>query len=230
MVDVKDKEGNIIGQREADDIQNGWYIGHDINAVYDYKMIGIWQLGEEEEAKKYGKQPGDPRLFDVDGDGVITESDKQFLGTTSPRYRMSLRNDFTFFNCLNLAFVLRKEFNYLGKDNTARNEGNRYFNTSNSVWNKYWTPDNPSNEYARLGSNTSDPTVNIYKKRDYVRLQNMSLGYIVPKKFLQRFAVDNLKLSFNIDNAFVITNWKYYDPEVAGTSPRIFTFGIDVTL
>lgn len=230
MVDVKDKEGNIIGQREADDIQNGWYIGHDINAVYDYKMIGIWQLGEEEEAKKYGKQPGDPRLLDADGDGVITESDKQFLGTTSPRYRMSLRNDFTFFNCLNLAFVLRGEFNYLGKDNTARNEGNRYFNTSNSVWNKYWTPDNPSNEYARLGSNTSDPTVNIYKKRDYVRLQNMSLGYIVPKKFLQRFAVDNLKLSFNIDNAFVITNWKYYDPEVAGTSPRIFTFGIDVTL
>lgn len=233
MIDVKDKDGNIIGQREDDDIESGWYIGHDIKAIYDYRMIGVWQIGEEEEAKKYGKQPGDIKLLDADGDGKMTQEDKQFIGNATPRYRMSLRNDFTFLNCISLAFVLRGEFNYLGKDNTNRNEGNRYFGTSNSQWNEYWTPDNPTNEYGRLGANTTDPTVNIYKKRDYVRLQNASLGYIVPQKYLKRLAIQNLKFSVNVDNAFVITKWKYYDPEASewgGSSPRIFTFGVDVTL
>ena len=48
-----------------------------------YKWTGIWQLGEEEEAKKYGKQPGDPKLLDLDNDGKITEKDKVWLGRTS---------------------------------------------------------------------------------------------------------------------------------------------------
>lgn len=230
MVDVKDKEGNVIGQREGDDVQNGWYIGHGIHDVYDYKMIGIWQLGEEEEAKKYGKQPGDPKLLDADENGVMGEDDKQFLGSRTPRYRMSLRNDLLLFGNLSLSFVFRGEFNYLGVDNMARNEDNRYFDRSNTYWNEYWTPENPSNTYARLGSNCSNPGVNIYRKRDYVRLQNASVGYVLPKRFLSRFSIENLKLSFNVDNGFVVTDWKYFDPENAGTSPRIFTFGVDITL
>lgn len=230
MVDVLDNDGNVIGQREGDDLTNGWYIGHGIYTLRDYKMIGIWQLGEEEEAKKYGKQPGDPRLLDVNEDGVLDEKDKLFMGSRIPRYHMSLRNDFTFLNCINFSFVLRGEFNYWGEDSMPRNYDGRYYDRFNSLWTEYWTPDNPSNEYARLGSNSGNPSVRIWKKRDYVRLQNASLGYIFPKKLLKKFSIENLKISANVDNAFVITNWKYYDPENIGTSPRIFTFGIDITL
>ena len=41
MIDVLDADGNVIGQREDDDVQNGWYIGHAID-----ERIGsckIWQ-------------------------------------------------------------------------------------------------------------------------------------------------------------------------------------------
>lgn len=41
MVDVTDKDGNVIGQREDDDIQNGWYIGHALDEIYDYKILGV---------------------------------------------------------------------------------------------------------------------------------------------------------------------------------------------
>ena len=230
MIDVKDKDGNVIGQREADDIQSGWYIGHGIHEIYDYKMIGIWQLGEEEAAKKYGKQPGDPKLLDVNEDGVMTEADKQFLGSKTPRYRMSLRNDFFLFNCLSVSFVLRGEFNYLSANNLGRNDDNNYFDRANPLWADYWTPENKSNEYARLGADCSNPSVTFYKKRDYIRLQNASIGYTFPKKLINKFSIQNLKVSLNIDNGFVITNWNYYDPENTGTSPRIFTFGVDITL
>lgn len=230
MVDVTDEEGHVIGQREDDDVQNGWYIGHGIQDIYYYKMIGIWQLGEEEEAKKYGKQPGDPRLLDLDGDGQITEKDKVWLGSKTPRYRMSLRSDLNLFNCIDFSFVLRGEFNYLGQDNSARNEDNRFFDRSNSIMTEYWTPWNPSNEYGRLGSNCGNPSVLIYKKRDFVKMQNVSLAYTFPKEWLKKYAIDNLKVSLNIDNAFVITGWKYYDPENMGTCPRIWTLGVNVTL
>lgn len=60
--DILDEHGNIIGQKEMDDVGNRWFIGHDINEIWDYKLLGIWQLGEEEEAAKYGQKPGDPKV------------------------------------------------------------------------------------------------------------------------------------------------------------------------
>lgn len=230
MVDVKDAEGNVIGEREDDDVQNGWYIGHGIKDIYYYKWTGVWQLGEEEEAKKYGKQPGDPKLLDVDQNGKITEDDKVWLGSRTPRYRMSLRSDLNLFDCLDFSFVLRGEFNFLGEDNLRRNEDNRFFDRSNSIMTEYWTPWNPNNEYARLGANCGNPSVLIFKKRDFVRMQNISLAYTFPKTLLKKFAIENLKVSLNVDNAFVLTKWNYYDPENMGTCPRIWTLGVNVTL
>ncbi len=63
---MKDADGNVIGQREADDIKNKRFIGHDIDEIWDYKVVGIWQEEEREEAAKYGQQPGDVHLLDKD--------------------------------------------------------------------------------------------------------------------------------------------------------------------
>jgi len=230
MIDVLDDKGNVIGRREDDDVQNGWYIGHGIRDIYDYKWLGVWQMGEEYEANKYGKQPGDPKLLDVNGDGVVNTNDKVWLGSSTPRYRMSLRSDLRLLNCIDFSFVIRGEFNYLGIDNLARNEDNRYFESANSTWTEYWTPWNPNSEYARLGADCSNPTVNIYKKRNYVKMQNMSLAYTFPQKLLSKLMIENLKLSFNVDNAFVLSKWRTSDPMTKGITPRIFTFGINMTL
>ncbi|MCU7693669.1 SusC/RagA family TonB-linked outer membrane protein [Haoranjiania flava] len=230
MVDVLDANGKVIGQREDDDVQNGWYIGHGINDIFDYKMIGIWQLGEEAIAKKYGKTPGDPRVFDANGDSVLNQLDKQWLGSSVPLFRASFRSDLTLWENIDFSFVLRGDFNYLAIDNMARNEDNRFFDRSNSIYTEYWMPEKPSNEYAKLGANTSNPNINIYKRRDYLRLQNASLSYRVPAVYLKRFSVQSLRLSANVDNAFVISNWTYFDPENRGRTPRIFTLGLDITL
>lgn len=230
MVDITDGDGNVIGKREDDDVQNGWYIGHGIDEIYDYKYIGIWQLGEEYEAAKYGKQPGDPRLLDVNGDGKINEKDKLWLGYKRPRHRMTLASNLTLFKCLTFAFTLRGEFDWYAVNNLARNENNRFYNTSNSRWTPYWTPWNGETEYARLGSNIDSPAVNIYQSRNYVRMQNMSLSYMFPKKLTRRASIDNIRLSINVDNAFVISGWKHNDPLTNSITPRIWTFGLNLTL
>ncbi len=230
MIDVLDAEGNVIGQREDDDVQNGWYIGHGIDDIYDYKYIGIWQLGEELEADKYGKQPGDPKLEDVNNDGVINEDDKQWLGSKIPTHRLSITSDLNLWNCVDFAFTLRGEFGWKDIDNLARNEDNRFFNTSNSEWTEYWTPWSPSTEYARLGADCNNPTVNIYKKRNYLKMQNLSLAYTFPKSLVRKIQVENLRVSINVDNAFTISGWRSSDPVMKAISPRIYTFGVNLTL
>jgi hypothetical protein len=49
-----DATGKVIGYSEKDDLTNNWYIGHDINAVYNYKVIGVWQRWFGSSKKKPG--------------------------------------------------------------------------------------------------------------------------------------------------------------------------------
>ena len=76
--DILDKDGNVIGQKEADDETNGWFIGQDPDRIWSYQRAGVWQLGEEEEAAKYGLQPGDFKYLDINNDGIMNNDDKVF--------------------------------------------------------------------------------------------------------------------------------------------------------
>ena len=78
--EVKDEAGNVIGYKEADDYENQWFIGHDTEQIWDYERDGVWQLGEEEEASKYGNKPGDFKYVDQNGDGVLDTKDKTLQG------------------------------------------------------------------------------------------------------------------------------------------------------
>ncbi|MEX2397374.1 MAG: SusC/RagA family TonB-linked outer membrane protein, partial [Balneolales bacterium] len=57
---------------KVDDIGNRWFIGQPVNVYYDYEKIGIWQLDEADEAAKYGQQPGEIKVRDLNGDEQIT--------------------------------------------------------------------------------------------------------------------------------------------------------------
>ncbi len=67
----------------------------------------------------------------------------------------------------------------------------------------YWTPENPTNEFARLGSNTKSPSFNVYKNRSYVRLQEVSLAYRIPNKISSKWSVSNARVYINVSNPFI---------------------------
>jgi len=105
MVNITDSTGKVIGQKEADDITNHWFIGHPIDAVWDIKVLGVYQQNEAALAARYGQKPGDFKLLDVDNDGKYTNADRMFLGQTSPRYRWSFRNEFIVLKNFDLSFL-----------------------------------------------------------------------------------------------------------------------------
>ena len=52
-----------------------WFIGRDINTIWNYKVTGIWQVNEAEEAAKFGQRPGDPKVENsYTADDIINEA------------------------------------------------------------------------------------------------------------------------------------------------------------
>ena len=80
-----------------------------------------------------------------------------------------------------------------------------------------------------MGANCGNPSVLIFKKRDLLDCRTYLCLYF-SEDSSEEVAIENLKVSLNVDNAFVLTKWDYYDPENMGTCPRIWTLGVNVTL
>ncbi|MBD8488180.1 SusC/RagA family TonB-linked outer membrane protein [Echinicola sp. CAU 1574] len=220
-----DEEGN-----ELDDYENGWFIGQAIDRNWNYKTDGIWQLGEEDQAEEYNLQPGDYRLIDVNQDGQFTEiDDKQFLGYSEPRFRWSLRNEFKYKN-FDLSFMF---YSYWGHDGSFNNLKNRasFLDRRNSYVTPYWTEENPNNEWARLASDDAGVPFDVYRKRSFIRFENISFAYTMPKALVEKAKIENVRFYFNVRNiGYYAPQWDWFDPENSGVTPRYMTLGVDLTL
>lgn len=243
MVDVLDKSGNVIGQKEADDITNEWFIDHAIDQIWDYKILGVWQLDEEQEARALGFLPGDFKLQDVNDDGHIDINDKVFQGYYQPRFRWNMRNNFNVYKNFDISFNIYSYWGHYDVFNAAKNNS-RYPDRNNSYKFPYWTPENPINDYARNFSGDGGVYYNVYREKSFIRLDNVSVAYSVPRELLSRVGVNDMKLIGTVRNAALwAPKWKFFDPEddfkanvdnedgsFRGPSPRVFTFSVNLTL
>ena len=244
--DVLDANGNIVGSKEKDEYGK-WWIGRPIAAIWDYRVTGIWQPDEIEEAKKVGQLPGDPKVANnyteddiINSDGsrtpVYNDKDKEFLGQTTSPYILSMRNNFTILKNIDFSFNLYSCIGSKMKDTSYLNQVNASeidYGLNQSI-KEYWTPEHQSNTYARL--NSKGPTgVNSparYIDRSFIRLENISIGYTFPKSIVSRWGLSNLKVYGTIRNAalWTMSHWKLYDIETGGLAPRTYSLGINVTL
>src|SRR5690606_16982400 len=95
---------------ELPDFTNGWFPGQDIDVVWNYDIIGIWQSNEAEEARKYNMNPGDYKGIDVNDDNKFIDlDDKQFIGYETPRFLHGLRNDFAFLKNFTASVFIRAD-------------------------------------------------------------------------------------------------------------------------
>lgn len=249
MEDVTDAQGNVIGQKEMDDKSNGWFIGHPINEIWDYKVTGIWQKDQVEEAAAHGQRPGDPIVWNnpdndvYNDDGTVktyvyNDDDKVFQGTTTPPWRLSMRNDFTLWKDLTLSVSM---YSYLGAKSLETmylnndDDGGRMTYAMATKQNKdYWTVNNPTNKYGRIqamgpvGARTPGRLYN----RSFLRVDNVSVSYILPRTWTTRAYISRAKVYAGIQNLLTIQSgdWKYYgDPETGGLAKRVFNIGVNLT-
>jgi len=219
----------------SDDPGNGWFIGKDIDVIWDYNVVGVWQANEIAEAAKFTKaaiKPGDFKLEDVNGDYAYSDADKKFLGYRTPRFFLAMRNEFNIFKNFDFSFQLLSNWGQLKQYNQAKNQpGSVGFARASSYVLPYWTPSNPINDYARLNSGSSGTSFNVYWNNSFIRLNTVALSYSVPRELAEKLRLKTAKIYANITNAgYYAPTWTYWDPQNDGPTPRFYTLGINVTL
>ena len=232
MKDVLDDQGNVIGQVEDDDRSNGWFIGRPIDQIWNYRVVGVWQLDQAAEASKYGQFPGDFHIEDTNIDGKYNDEDKVFLGRKQPAFRWSMRHNFTILKNFDVSMMLYSQWGGLTTYNTAKNSDG-FVERNNSYNTPYWTPENPINDYSRIRSQKGGVSFDIYRESSFVRLDNISLGYNVPKTLLSKLEITDLKIIGSVRNVFCWAPYwpqNYWDPETLTRAPRSFSIGVNVTL
>lgn len=239
-VDVIDPAtGKVTGQIEKDDIANKRFIGHDIDAIWDQKVLGVWQTNEAAEAAKYGVFPGDFKVEDVNQDGKYTDADRQFLGFKSPRYLWTLRNEFTLFRNFDFSFMMYASWGAKTDFNQAKNNSG-FIDRQNSYQFPYWTAENPINDYSRLFSSNGSASYSVYRKANFIRLSTVALAYTLPKTLLQRVRIEGLKIYANVTNAAIYQpDWTFWDVEYRNRAadgtistaipPRNYSLGLNLT-
>jgi len=206
--------------------------GQSYNAFYGYKTAGIFQ--NTAEINSYvnsaggliqpNAKPGDFRWVDTNGDGVITESDKTFLGTSIPKYTFGLTLNFDYKNFDLMVFASGAAGNKIF-------QGLRRLDISNSNWQTValsrWTGDGTSNTYPRLTSNDTNGNFGnmsdfYLEKGDYVRLKVVQIGYTLPAYLVSKASITKLRFYLSAENLLTLTKYTGYDPEIGGG-----VFGID---
>lgn len=233
LEDVVDENGNVVGQKEADDVSNQWFIGEALDRIWNYKVLGIWQEDEREKAKEYSRSPGDFKIQDTNGDGVYTNDDKVFQGYGKPQLRLTMRNDFQYGNW----DLSVKMYSYLGyyASNNHRKNNDVFYDRGASYDVPYWTPENPQNKWARVESYESG--FSVYDNVSFLRVDNIALSYRIPSSLLTGINIEQLSLSVIAQNPAVFApGWNWMDPEsatdqnVPDFTPSFFTFKLNLTL
>lgn len=235
---------------EDDLVTNGLFIGKSIQAIFDYKADGIYQLTDP---RLPGFQIGSYRVVDLDKNNDITAADRMFLGRQEPAYRMSWHNTLTY-----KSFSLSFFFNSIqgGKDGYLGNNMRLYYREDNSVRNNelnkvdFWSPRNPGGKYPRITSGShSKVEPNLYEDRSFIRLQDVSLSYDLPDKLLKKLKAQAINIYVSGKNLATWTDWEGWDPETmvpvvrnnqnveipngllldGRPALRAFTFGIHIT-
>jgi TonB-dependent starch-binding outer membrane protein SusC len=219
----EDADGDGV---EDDLIQSNLFIGESINAIFDYEVDGIYQIGDDIPA---GYGIGNYRVVDQNGDGIITQADdRKILGTRDPSFSASLLNTLTYKN-LSFSFFLNSiqglGDNYISQNDNAlyRNANTLYQNVLTGI--DYWSPDNPGGLNAMSPSRPGISGTR-YENRSFVRLQDINLRYNFTRQVLEKLGLADLSVFISGKNLATWTNWRGWDPEFQDAANGLFGVGL----
>ncbi|MET7259336.1 SusC/RagA family TonB-linked outer membrane protein [Dyadobacter fermentans] len=202
-------------------------VGQPIGSFFGYVNQGIFQTQEEvdshvsAEGKKIqpNAKPGDFKWADLNGDGVITETDRTFIGNPTPKWNYGLT--------LNAAY---KGFDIVvfgqGVAGNQIFQGLRRLDIANANWQTdaldRWTGPGTSTTFPRIvngdpNKNFQNPSSFYLEKGDFFRLKTLQIGYSLPTSIISKVAMKKARVYVMSQNLFTLTKYTGYDPEIGGS-------------
>ncbi len=232
-------QNNYGGNGSDDNI-----LGRPLNSMYGYIADGLFKTqGElDNSAEQEGKGLGRIRYRDIDGDGVITDDDRTWIGEPYPDFSYGLNIvldykgfDFTmFWQGIGKTDVIngrKGQTDFWSIDDIGSNKGTRLLNA--------WSPDNPNSTIPALTTidRNAENRFSTYfvENGAYLKLRNLQVGYTLPNSLLDQINVSSLRLYTSGQNLFTISSSEFtgVDPENPGFGyplPLTITMGLNLTL
>ncbi len=201
------------------------------NPLYT-KADGTLIQGNPDDNTYYIYNPEDPT--DLSETSTLDQDDKVVLGQTNPKVFGGLTNNFSY-KGFDFSFVLTYAFGQKVYNATRQDGLSSFFVNNTSEIRNRWTPANPNTDVPRLSLN-NDNFINqdgnaltrFVEDGDYVRVQNISLGYTFPKPLLENIGFKQIRVYTQVQNAFVFTGYKGLDPELSFSNTSNIQSGIDL--
>lgn len=223
--------------------------GQPMGIYYGYICDGIFQSVEQvaNHANQQGAAPGRLMYRDLNGDGVISDADRCFIGDPNPDMSMGLNLAFKY-KAFTLDMFFAGDFGFdiqnsmkgqlysFGRANTNTNHAADILNA--------WTPQNTNTDIPALSltdaNNESRFSTYYVQDGSYMKMKYLKLSYTLPQSITKKFACDNFNIFAQVENVFTMTKYKGLDPEIlpgefgavidngAYPRPRTFTFGVNL--
>lgn len=184
-------------------------------------------------------RPGDLKFKDFTPDGIINDKDRTIIGKQLPDLMYSFNVGLSW-KGIDVSCFFQ---GVMGGDvYTGGYLVSPFYNSApllKSYLTDRWTYENPSTEYQRVYiDKTKQKIVSDYYVQDasYLRLKNIELGYTFPKKWMEKVRLTKLKIYGSVQNAFLWSKAKSFDPEKLGNvvssdfhpQARIYSIGLNV--
>jgi TonB-linked SusC/RagA family outer membrane protein len=214
-----------------------------IRSIYKYRSDGLLQAGETAPAWQPTLAPGQIKLKNLrDEEGaenkITLAQDQELIGSEDPALIFGFNNTVRWKNL---------DFNIYFYGELGRLRGVSYYEAWSTGFNgdiknmskgtlDVWRHDNqgstvPSAVPNQTFSGGTSATDYYYKKINYIRCRNITLGYTIP---VPKAVIASLRVYVDVNNPFIISNWTGIDPETDGhnfayPSVRSFSLGVDIS-
>ena len=210
----------------------GYKKGYPLNSLWGFKYAGVWHNQEEIERNKQTnamagqtdvQEPGLPRYYDINHDGMLNMDDICYLGNTDPIVYGGLNNNFRYKN-----WKLGVYFTYsLGGKIYNFSEfymaGGSYTNQYKYMVNAWSQERNPDSDLPRAGYYLIGlPSDFMVHDASFLRLQDLSLSYTLPFK-KRKNSLRDITFTLSGNNLWLWTEYNGFDPDVSseGTSSTV---------
>lgn len=200
--------------------------GNPVGSFYVYQVLGVFQDGEEINAyvSSTGKiiqpnaSPGDFKYQDLNDDGRIDDKDRVFVGSYQPLAYFGFDGEYSF-NAFSISFDIYGNFGnkvYNGKK-ALRLSG--LDNVERSLAYDRWTPNRGIQDEPAANAGYLPASTYYVESGDFIRLNNISLSYELPKKFLSRTSISSAKIFVTGQNVYTLKRFSGFTAELPADSP-----------
>ena len=201
-------------------------VGQPVNSFFGFVTDGIFQNQAEIDAYANGEgvpmqpnaKPGDFRWKDVDGDGTITDNDRDFLGSSIPKVTFGINLNLNYKSFDLLVFAQGAAGNKIFQALRRLDIGSANYQTSALG---RWTGEGTSNSFPRLTTNDTNknftnPSDFYLEDGDYLRFKTIQFGYTFPQDVMEKVGISKLRLYITGENLITFTRYTGFDPEIGG--------------